>query len=271
VIRMISILIISQFLFCGISLAQDYIIGGGDVLQVAVWDVPRLSVQVVVRPDGKITIPAIGDVQAAGMTPEDLAKSLKQVMAKMVHKPIVSLTVNEVTNNRIYVAGGGVPPEIVLMNNQMTLFQFLCRFESFEHADLSRAFVMRDGRKIIENFENFFSGDFSHDIELIANDIVFIPNYLDNKVYVVGAVNEPRYIPYRSELKVLDAILEAGGFNEYADKGDVVIIREKVFPDGRVEKVQLEADIDDLLKGKDLRQNYLLEPGDYVNVKERIF
>jgi polysaccharide export outer membrane protein len=261
------------FIFCSSGvIAQDYIIGGGDLLRVSVWDVPKLSVEVVVRPDGKITLPAVGDVVAAGATPRRLAITLKKVLAKMVHKPVVTLTVVEVTNNRIYVAGGGVPSEIVSISNQMTLFQFLCRFNSFSEADLKRAYLLRDGKKIKKNFESLFlDGDMSTDMKLIANDIVFIPNYNDNKVYVVGAVNEPRYVSYRSGLKVLDVILEAGGFSEYADKSDVLIIRNKKRANGEVEKVELEADIKALLKGKDLKQNYLLEPGDYVNVQEGIF
>ena len=253
-------------------IAQDYIIGGGDLLRVSVWDVPKLSVEVVVRPDGKITLPAVGEVVAAGSTPKRLAIAIKKVLGKMVHKPVVTLTVVEVTNNRIYVAGGGVPSEVVPVSNQMTLFQFLCRFNSFTEADLKRAYLLRDGKKIKSNFEAlFFGGDLSSDKKLVANDIVFIPNYNDNKVYVVGAVNEPKYVFYRSGLKVLDVILEAGGFSEYADRGDVSIIRNQKLANGEVEKIELEADIKALLKGKDLKQNHFLEPGDYVNVKEGIF
>jgi len=261
------------FLICSGSVsAQDYQIGGGDLLRVSVWDVPQLSVDVVVRPDGKITLPAVGDVVAAGSTPILLAAKIKKIVAKMVHEPVVTLTVVEVTNNRIYVAGGGVPSGIIPFTNQISLFQFLCRFDSFTEADLQRAYVMRDGKKIKTNFESLLiSGDLSSDIELEANDIVFIPNYSDNKVYVVGAVLTPKYVFYRSNLKVLDAILEAGGFTEFAAKGDVVIIRKQILANGKIEKVELEANIKSLLKGKDLRQNHLLMPGDVVNVKESIF
>ena len=158
----------------GSVVAQDYIIGGGDLLQVSVWDVPQFSVEVAVRPDGKITLPAVGDIVAAGATPKQLAATIQKTLKGMVHEPVVTLTVLEVTNNRIYVAGGGVPSEIVPMTNQITLFQFLCRFDSFNEADLTRAYVMRDGKKIKENFEGLFlTGDLTGDINLEANDIVF--------------------------------------------------------------------------------------------------
>ncbi len=259
-------------LLAGPVLAQDYIVGGGDLLRVSVWDVPKLSVDVVVRPDGKITLPAVGDVVAAGMTPTRLANEIKKVLGKVVKKPMVTLTVVEVTNNRIYVAGGGVPSQVVAVPNQITLFQFLCRFDSFAETDLQRAFVMRGDKRIKSNFEGLFlGGNFSEDIQLEPDDVVFLPNIRDNKVYVVGAVNEPKYVYYRSGLKVLDAILEAGGFNEFADVGDVVIIRQQILSDGKINKFELQADIKALLKGKDLRQNIFLKPGDYVNVKEGLF
>lgn len=252
--------------------AQDYKIGGGDLLQVSVWDVPQFSGQVVVRPDGKITLPAVGDIEAAGLTPKQLAQKIKKILEGMVQAPVVTLTVVEVTNNRIYVAGGGVPTEVALLSGKVTLFQFLCRFNSFSEADLKRAYLMREGKKIKVNFEGLIiGGDLSGDVVLEPDDVVFIPNYSDNKVYVVGAVNEPRYVYYRTDLKVLDAILEAGGFTEFADKGDVVIIRNQRLANGSIEKIELEADIKSLLKGKDMKQNILLEPGDYVNVKEGIF
>ena len=140
------------------AVAQDYIIGGGDLLRVSVWDVPQLSVEVIVRPDGKITLPAVGDVDAAGVTPKYLARKITKVLGKVVKKPIVTLTVVEVTNNRVYVAGGGVPSEVVPLSSQMTLFQFLCRFDSLDEADLQGSFVMRKGKIIKNNLVFITSG-----------------------------------------------------------------------------------------------------------------
>ena len=96
-----------------LALAGDYVIGDGDVLQVSVWGVPDLSVQVTVRPDGKITIPAAGDIEASGLTPAALAENLRKAIRRLVKEPIVTLTVSQITNNRIYVSGGGVPAEVV--------------------------------------------------------------------------------------------------------------------------------------------------------------
>ena len=76
--KSISMLFVIFFSLAGVSVAKDYIIGGGDLLQVSVWDVPQFSVEVAVRPDGKITLPAVGDIVAAGATPKQLATTIQK-------------------------------------------------------------------------------------------------------------------------------------------------------------------------------------------------
>lgn len=267
--KKILILLLSTFFLVQWGFAGDYVIGDGDVLNVSVWKEPELSGQVIVRPDGKITLPAIGDVVATGTTPQQLSKDIKKALYRVVKEPIVTLSVVTVTNNNVYVAGGGVPSEVVALSGRNSLFKLLCRFSTLENADLSNAYVMRGGKKVKNDFYGLFvNGDFSQDIDLLPNDIVFIPHHRDNKVYVLGAVIEPKYIYFRNEMKVLDAILESGGFTQYADQSEVVIIRNI---ENSNQKKEIEVNIKDLLKGKDLAQNILLRPGDYVAVREGLF
>ena len=270
--NLILLILSAIFLFTNLASAGDYIIGDGDSLSVSVWKEPELSGEVTVRPDGKITLPAIGDVVATGMTPQILAREIEKALKPVVKQPIVTLTVSMITNNNIYVAGGGVPSEVVALPGRITLFKFLCRFSSLVEADLNRAYVMREGEKVRENFYRLFvDGDFSEDIELMPDDIVFIPNYRDNKVYVVGAVVEPKYVYFSNGIKVLDVILEAGGFTEFADQSEVVVIRKSEDSDQDGENVEIEVNIEKLLEGKGVQQNILLQPGDYVTVSESIF
>jgi len=244
--------------------AEDYVIGGGDILQVSVWGVPEMSGEFVVRPDGKITLPAAGDVPAAGQTPVRLGENLAVVLSGFVKKPIVTVAVTGITNNRIYISGGGVPPAVVSLPGKTTLFKFLCSLQGLENADLRGAYLLRKGERVpVDFFALFWEGDFSKDPELEPEDILFIPNNERNKIYVLGAVKEPKYIFYRDGVKVLDAILEAGGFNEFASKNDVVIFRKNQ------EKIRVKAK--DLTRGKDLAQNVPLAPGDYVVVEEGFF
>src|SRR5208283_5402357 len=85
---------------------DDYVIGDGDGLKISVWGEPGVSTEAIVRPDGKITLPAIGDVTASGFTPMALNEKLAEKLKEVVNKPIVTVTVTGITNNKIYVFGG---------------------------------------------------------------------------------------------------------------------------------------------------------------------
>jgi len=245
--------------------AGDYLIGAGDELRVSVWGEPELSVDVKVRPDGKITLPAAGDILAAGHTPVQLGEVIRKQLSRFVKQPVVTLSVTEITNNRVYVSGGGIPSRVVPLLGQTTLFKFLCQLEDLENVDLKRAYLLRDGKKLAVDFHTLFiGGDFSRDLLLEPEDILILPNNELNKIYVVGAVREPKYIYYREGLKVLDAILEAGGFTEFADKNDVAILRLE-----NNQKLRLK--IKDLIAGKDSSGNIALQPRDYVVVDEGLF
>lgn len=249
------------------ALSGDYIIGDGDTLSVAVWGVPELSVDMVVRPDGKITLPAVGDVAATGLTPVELSRDLTKVLDSYVKKPIVTVAVSGVTNNRIYISGGGVQSQVINLSGRTTLFKLLCSLEGIENADLKRAHLMRDGKQHgIDFYGLFVDGDVGKDIKLQPEDILYLPTNERNKVYVVGAVNEPKYLIFRDGLRILDAILECGGFSKYAKESAVLILRKNA---GKETKIKIN--IEDLVSDGDLGQNIELARGDYVIVQEGIF
>ncbi len=259
----ISLIVLSLLLSVP-AWAGDYVIGAGDGLQVSVWGVEALSVDVTVRPDGKITLPAAGDVLAAGRTPTQLSEHLTGVLESYVKQPIVTVTVGQITNNRVYISGGGAGPAYLDLSGQISLLKLLCQLEGLAGADLRRAYIIRSGDKISADFHSLYvKGDASKDIILKPEDIVFIPNSELNKVYVTGAVKEAKYIFFREGMTVLDAILEAGGFGEYAKENDVLVLRK--------ESEKIKVRIKDLMFGKDDKQNIALQPGDQVVVKESMF
>lgn len=243
---------------------DDYVIGDGDGLAISVWGVPELSVGVAVRPDGKITLPAIGDIPASGNTPMQLAGKLTEKMKEVVKAPIVTVTVNSITNNKVYVIGGGVPPGINSLTGRTTLMKFMSRFGNYKTADLTRAYLMRDGKKLDVNFYDLLiKGDLSNDPILKAEDIIYVPDVDANKIYVMGAVTTPKLTYHREGYKVLDAILEAGGMTKFASENSVQILRKGSAP--------LTVKMKDLMKDGDLSQNIFLMPGDFIIVKEGIF
>ncbi|NOZ26221.1 MAG: sugar ABC transporter substrate-binding protein, partial [Nitrospirae bacterium] len=144
---------------------------------------------------------------------------------------------------------------------------FLCRLGSFKNADLERAYIVRDGNKLDVNFYDLFvKGDLSKDIMLKAEDIIYIPDNELNKIYVIGAVNEPRYVFYRENIRILDAILEAGGFTKFAKENDVLVLRKN---GEQMETIKVKTK--DLMREGEISENIALKPGDFVIVKESIF
>jgi polysaccharide biosynthesis/export protein len=261
------------------SHAEDYVIGEGDGLDIAVWGVKELTFSVRVRPDGKITVPGLGDVPASGQTPPALQSSLSIKLKELVKNPIVTVTVREITNSKVYVFGGGISSGVYDLNRRTTLLQLLCMVGSpatgsggttgaaLKAPDYKRAYVLRNGRKIKENFHRLFvGGDTAEDIVIASNDSIFIPQLLDRNVYVLGAVNSSKAIEYREGMTVMEGILEAGGFTKFADQNDIVIHRKE-----GVKETALEVKAKKLLKDGDLSQNVALKAGDYIVVKESLF
>lgn len=243
--------------------AQDYKVGSGDVLEVAVWGVPEMSRTVTVRPDGKITLPAVGDVVAEKLTPMELSRRISGVIRDYVKQPVVTVSVEEIRNNRVYVTGGNMS-RVFDMTRQTTLLKLLSELGDFSRADLRKAYLSRNGERIATDFfALYFEGDLSQDVELQAEDIIFIPGNLRNIVYVLGAVTEPQPIQYVEGMRALDAILGAGGFSDFARENSVTIVREN--------SERKTIDLRKVRRGQDIEENVLLQPGDYVIVAESLF
>jgi polysaccharide export outer membrane protein len=271
---LVSFVLASGSAWCG-----DYVVGEGDQLDISVWGVKDLNFTVKVRPDGKITVPGLGDLKAAGFTPTALQESLTVRLKELVKNPIVTVTVREFTNNKVYIFGGGISSGVYDLNRRTTLLQLLCSIGDARvgadgkaagdagAADFKQAYVLRKGAKVKENFYKLFiKGDISEDVVIETGDAVFIPRFPDRNVYVVGAVNTPRVIAFRDGMTVLEAILEAGGFSKFASQNSTAVLRKE---GGK--EVSLPVLAKDLIKDGNLGQNRTLRPGDYVIVKEGIF
>lgn len=103
-----------------------YRIGVGDSLQVAVWKHPELSIGVAVRPDGKISVPLIGDLAAAGFTAEELAETVQQTLKNYVRSPQVTVIITRASSaeflRRISVTGAVDTPQSVVHQQGITVF-----------------------------------------------------------------------------------------------------------------------------------------------------
>jgi polysaccharide export outer membrane protein len=247
--------------------AKEYVVGEGDTLFVHVWGENELKNTVIVRPDGKMSMPGIDDIVAAGKTVPELKKKITESLSALVKDPIVSVALMHSVNSRVYVVGGGVQSKVYDMLQRTTLLQVLASVGPLDAADLKKAYVYRKGKKVMSDFFGLFNkGEFDKDIQLEPGDMIFLPVKYDRNVFVIGAVNQPKAIFFQEGLTVLDALLQAGSFSKYADEDEILIIRK----DGD-KKITIPVKTKDLIKKGDLSQNILLQAGDYIVASESFF
>jgi len=127
----------------GPNVPADYIIGADDTLHVTVWKEPDMSVTLPVRPDGKISIPLLDDVQAAGMTPMQLATSIKDKLKKYIADPRVTVVVTAMTSQRIYVLGEVLHTGPMPLLPHMTMLQALSTAGFTQFANLKAIYLLR--------------------------------------------------------------------------------------------------------------------------------
>lgn len=264
------------FVFYGVAHSSDenYVIGDEDVLRISVWGNQDLTVDVPVRPDGMISVPLIGDVKASGMAPQELKKFLEKEYANFVKSPTVSVIITQVNSFKVYVLGEGVSAGaqgggglgVITLKKNTTLMQLLAQLGSFKGADLNNAYILRNGKRLENDiYRLVHKGDILQDIQLRPNDVIFIPDNFDNRITVVGAVKTPNVVPYRDGLTALDVILSAGGFTDFANQNNVIVLRKE----GTAVKT-IEVRLKDVING-DISKNIALKPGDVVTVKTGLF
>jgi polysaccharide export outer membrane protein len=161
--------------------APDYVIGTEDVLDINVWKEPEVSRTVPVRPDGKISLPLLNDVQAAGLTPMQLGAVVTEQLKKFMAQPQVTVIVTTINSRRVYVLGevnrGGYIP---LMPN-MTVLQALSSAGGFtQFANQKQIYVLRyeDGKQIryAFNYKQAVQGkDGTQNIILKPGDTIVVP------------------------------------------------------------------------------------------------
>jgi len=168
--------------------SSDYRIGPGDNLDVVVWHEKDLSNKIPVRPDGRISMPLLGDIVAAGKTPMDLAKDIQEKLKPYVKDPLVTVTPTE------------------------------------------------------------FVGPIARQIR------------------VIGEAAQPRAVPYRSNMTLLDVMIQVGGLTRYADGDRAEIVRL----DKGVQKTY-HVHLDGLIRDGDINQNVAMQPGDVLIIPQRFF
>jgi polysaccharide export outer membrane protein len=165
------------------SVAEDsaYKIGPQDVLKIDVWKEEQLTRTVPVRPDGKISLPLLNDVQAVGLTPMELAQAISEQLKKYISNPQVTVSVTEINSRRVYVTGEVTKAGAYALLPHMTVLQALSSSGGFTpFARIKNIYVLRMENtkqiKIPFNYKEAVNGkNPEQNIELLPGDVIVVP------------------------------------------------------------------------------------------------
>ena len=157
------------------QVVQEYRLAKEDVVEVSIWKEPDLSRTVPVRPDGKITLPLLGDVPAEGLTPAQLEKTVQDKLSPLVRDPRVTVIVHDVNGSRIYVTGMVTHPGAFPLRSHMTVLQALAMAGGLaEFADRGEITVLHsDGTRHVVAYDDLVNGKVRR--QLSAGDTVVVP------------------------------------------------------------------------------------------------
>jgi polysaccharide export outer membrane protein len=246
---------------------KSYIVGAEDVLDIQVWDNKDLNQVVFVRPDGKTSLPLVGEIQAAGKTVQELQDYLSAMYSKTVKGAAVTVIIREIKSRPVYFLGGfGKPGALQLLRTDLTLLQALALVGGVTPAaDSDNGFVLRNGKIMPVNFTKLTQkGDLTQDVKLEPGDSVVAP--LADLIYLQGEVKAPGAVKYTQDLTIVRAIAQGGGFTPMSAGGRVDILRGK-----GEKKERIRVDVDKMMRAPDENSDVLLKPDDIIFVPQRLF
>jgi polysaccharide export outer membrane protein len=243
-----------------------YRIGPEDVLTISVWDNKDVDQTVFVRPDGQISLPLLGEVQAGGLTVEELASKLTQEFAKTIKDPQVTVGVKEIRSRPVFFVGGFGKTGPLQLTQDFTLLQAIAVAGGLvPTADLESAFVIRNNTTLPINFVRLVKhADISQNIKLEPGDTVVVP--VADVVYVQGEVKTPGSVKFSRDLTVVRVIAAAGGFTNLAAPRRVSVLRAE---GGKKETLRIN--VDDIMRDPSSVADVPLQPNDIIIVPQRLF
>ncbi len=165
----------------GVALPSGYTIGPEDVLSVVFWRDKEMSGDVVVRPDGRISLPLLNEIEAAGQTPDQLRERIEKSAARFVAEPNATVIVKEINSRKVFITGNVAKPGSYPLTGDMTVLQFIAAAGGLlEYANDKNIGILRevDGkeRRLTFNYRDVARGrSVQQNIQLKPGDTVVVP------------------------------------------------------------------------------------------------
>ncbi|WP_395747684.1 polysaccharide biosynthesis/export family protein [Prosthecobacter sp.] len=249
---------------------KPYALGPGDKVEIEIIGETGTRADTFVTPDSKLYFDLLPGIDVKGKSAKELREEMEKMLTRYYKQPQVSLTLREVSSQRVWVLGRLNAPGIYPLNRPMRVLDavtqagglFTSRFTGTteELADLSHSFLMRGGKMLPVDFQKLIrQGDLAQNIYLEPDDFIYLPSALTNEVYVLGAVTEPRPVGFMNEMNLITALGRGLGIRPEADLAHVTIVRGSL-TEPKIATVNAK----DIIQGK--ATNVRLEPGDIVYI-----
>jgi len=257
--------------------AGMFTLGPGDRLELEVIGEPTSRTTTVVGPDGKLYFNLLPGVDVWGLTLTEAKARLENSFTNYYREqPRISMTLRSVESKRVWVLGSVQVPGVYTMATPLTLLESISMaggtlsMTSFqdqsaagigeELADLKRSFVLRRGQLVPVDFKRLLhEGDLSQNIYLEPDDFVYLPSAMARQVYVLGAVTQPRPVPFADGMTVAGAVASAYGTLRDAYLSQVAVVSGSISaPEVRI------VDYGKVIRGEEL--DVALKPNDIVYV-----
>jgi len=263
------------------TLDDSYLFKVGDQVIYRVLEDQDQEVRRIVMDTGEVTLPYLGKVMAKGITAKEMAFKIKPLLEKEYYKNatvLLTLDTQRKFRGKAYIFGAVSQPGAIQIptDEVLTVSKAILKVGGFApSADRTSVRVERktdEGKKtvVVNMAEVIDDGQSEQDITIEPNDFIVIANQSSRgRVYVSGQVIRPGPIPVPAEMPLTasDAILSAGGFQEFADTGKVRVIRKK--GDGSNDTIEIIVDVGVVLDKGKIDKDIELQPDDRVVVRAR--
>ena len=244
----------------------QYLLAAGDTIRLDHHLHPSLSGKHVVSPQGSISLGMLGDLRIEGMTREQVEAEIKTRYARIYRYPVISVAVEEYASYRFTVLGRVEKPGVQRFGYAPHLLEVLANAGAMpildKQATLTQCAIIRDNKQMIwVDLKSLLNGNMAYNLKMKRGDLVFIPDSSETSIYVMGQVLRPNAYRLTPRMTLLDAIAQAGGPNEDASNGEIVIYRPGL---DQIKKVSLQ----DLMKNAQTL-NYELQDRDVVYVEKK--
>ncbi len=251
-------------------------LGPGDLVNLQVFGRKEFTrTQVPINPDGTINYLQVHGFKAAGLTIDELRAGLSTALRDYITNARIIVTPSAFRSKKYFILGTIMDRGAYSLDRPMSLLEAAARARGIatglldqntvEIADMRRAFIVRDGKKLPVDFSKlFFEGDLTQNIQLQPGDYIYFPSNIVNELYVLGAVGSPGPTGVTEGLSALGAITVRGGFSNTAWKKKILILRT---PADKKQPDIITLDAAAILAGK--QKDIQLQPRDLVYVHEK--